>query len=114
MDLATPETTAFDLVRFPAASGHWSNIATVLSELSEKIDPAALAAGASRVARTDVQRLGWLLDLVEQPDLADALASTVAGKRLLPTPLTSTRDAAKAPTDPRWHILVNDDVKPDL
>ena len=114
MDVATPETTAFDLARFPAASGYWSNIATVLSELSERIDPAAFAAGASRVARTDVQRLGWLLDLVEQPDLADALASTVAGKRLLPTPLTSTRDAAKAPTDPRWHILVNDDLEPNL
>jgi hypothetical protein len=48
----------------------------------------ALAAGAARVARADVQRLGWLLDLIERPDLADALAATVAGKRLLPTPLT--------------------------
>lgn len=88
MQVATPETTAFDLVRFPAAAGYWNNIATVLSELAEKLDPEALAAGAARMARTDVQRLGWLLDFVEQPDRADALAATVAGKRLLPTPLT--------------------------
>jgi predicted transcriptional regulator of viral defense system len=114
MQVATPETTAFDLVRFPAASGHWSNIATVLSELAEKLDPDALAAGAARAARADVQRLGWLFDLVEQPELADALAATVAGKRLLPTPLTGAREAADAPLDPRWHVLVNDDVEPDL
>lgn len=114
MEVATPETTALDLVRFPAASGYWSNIATVLSELAEKLDPKALAAGASRVARTDVQRLGWLLDFVEQPDLANALAATVAGKRLLPTPLTGARESTSAPLDDRWHVLVNDDVEPDL
>jgi len=114
MEVATPETTAFDLVRFPAASGYWSNIATVLSELAEKLDPETLAAGASRVARTDVQRLGWLLDFVEQPDLSGALAATVAGKRLLPTPLTGARESSNAPLDPRWHVLINDDVEPDL
>lgn len=63
MEVATPETVAFDLVRFPGASGYWSNVATVLAELGEKLDPARLVAGASRVARSDVQRLGWLLDL---------------------------------------------------
>jgi hypothetical protein len=114
MQVATPETIAFDLVRCPAAAGYWSNIATVLSELAEKLDPVALAAGAARMARTDVQRLGWILDLVEQPDLAGALAATVAGKRLLPTPLTGARESAGAPVDPRWHVLINDDVEPDL
>lgn len=114
MVVATPETTAFDLVRFPAAAGYWSNIATVLAELAEKLDPSALVAGAGRVARSDIQRLGWLLELVERPELADALAAALGGKRLLPTPLTSTRDVANAPLDPRWHVLVNDDVEPDL
>jgi len=31
-------------VRFPSASGYWSNIATVLFELAERIDPQRLAA----------------------------------------------------------------------
>jgi hypothetical protein len=55
-----------------------------------------------------------LLDFVEQPDLANALAATVAGKRLLPTPLTGARESANVSLDPRWHVLVNDDVEPDL
>ncbi len=42
MVVSTPETTAFDLVRFPSAAGYWSNIATVLSELAGQLDPSRL------------------------------------------------------------------------
>lgn len=114
MVVATPETTAFDLVRFPSACGYWSNVATVLSELAEKLDPGKLGAGASRVERSSLQRLGWLLDYLEEGDLADALARELNGKRLLPTPLTTVRDAKDAPLDPRWRVLINDDVELDL
>jgi predicted transcriptional regulator of viral defense system len=114
MQVATPETTAFDLVRFPAACGYWSNIATVLAELAERLDALTLAACAEHMARTDVQRLGWLLDLIERPDLANALAATVVGKRLLPTPLSGGRPVKNAVLDARWHVLVNDAVEPDL
>ncbi len=114
MVVSTPVTTAFDLVRFPSACGHWNNVATVLAELAEKLEPDKLVAGASRVARSDVQRLGWLLDLVEQKALADELAEVLEDQRLLPTPLTSARDSADTPLDPRWRVLVNDEVEPDL
>ena len=114
MVVSTPETTAFDLVRYPAACGYWNNVATVLAELSERIDADKLRAGASRVARSDVQRLGWLLELVEERELARALAEALEGHRLLPTMLTSARDGTDAPIDSRWHVIVNDDVEPDL
>jgi len=114
MVASTPETTAFDIVRFPAACGFWSNIATILSELAEKIDADKLAAGAVRVARSDVQRLGWLLDFIGESELADALTGILEGERLQPTPLSTKRTSDKAVLDPRWRILVNDDVEPDL
>ena len=63
MVAATPETTAFDLARFSAACGSWSNVATIVAELAETLGPAALVSGAARVARSDVQRLRWLLKL---------------------------------------------------
>ena len=110
MLVSTPETTAFDLVRFPSAAGSWSNIATVLLELAEKLDPKLLAAGSTRVARSETQRLGWLLDFLEEGDLAESLGAALQGKRLVPTPLTTTLDASDAPLDPRWQILVNDEV----
>lgn len=114
MVVSTPETTAFDLVRFPSAAGYWNNIATVLGELAESLDPGLLATGAERVARSDSQRLGWLLDLLGERQLADAVATALEGERLVPTPLSPARKASDAPLDPRWRILVNDDVEPDL
>lgn len=114
MVVSTPETTAFDLVRFRAACGYWNNVATALAELAEKLDPDRLVAGASRVARSDFQRLGWLLELVEENELADALAKELEGQRLLPTPLTSARTRADVPIDRRWRVLVNDEVEPEL
>jgi predicted transcriptional regulator of viral defense system len=114
MVVASPETTAFDLVRFPEACGYWSNVATVLAELADKLDPVRLAALVPRGARSDAQRLGWLLERIGRVDLADALGQVLAGKRLLPTALTTVRESADAPLEPRWHVLVNDDVEPDL
>lgn len=114
MLVSTPETTAFDVVRFSGACGGWSNVATVLAELAERLDPDKLAAGAARVARSDVQRLGWLLDRVDETVLADALAKTLDGQRLLPTSLTSARSTVDASLDPRWRVVVNDEVEPDL
>jgi predicted transcriptional regulator of viral defense system len=114
MVVASPETAAFDLVRFPEACGYWSNVATVLAELADKLDHVRLAALVPRGARSDAQRLGWLLERIGRADLADAFNVVIAGKRLLPTPLTTSRESADAPLDPRWHVLVNDDVEPDL
>lgn len=114
MVVSTPETTAFDLVRFSSVCGSWSNVATVLAELTEKLTCDELAAASARVACSDVQRLGWLLDTIRETTLADRLAKTLAGKRLLPTRLTGGRDRDDAPLDTRWRVLVNDDVEPDL
>ena len=113
MRVATPETTAFDLVRFPSAVGYWSNIATVLSELAEAIDPRRLVAGAARVSRSDVQRLGWLLDLIGENALAEPLAVSLAGRRLALIPLNPRRAVGDARSDRRWRILINDVVEPD-
>lgn len=114
MVVSTPETTAFDLVRYPAAAGYWNNVATVLSELAESLEGGRLAASAKRASRSDVQRLGWLLDLLDERTLADALAAALAGRRLQSTPLNCLRKAAGARLDPRWQVLVNDEVDPDL
>jgi len=40
--------------------------------------------------------------------------AALGGKRLVPTLLSTARDASGAPLAPRWRVLVNDDVDPDL
>jgi predicted transcriptional regulator of viral defense system len=64
MKISSPELTALDLLRYPRASGGIDAAATVLSELSDKLDPEKLARAARHFERSVIQRLGYLLDFL--------------------------------------------------
>jgi hypothetical protein len=110
MAVATPETTAFDLVRFAPAAGHWSNVATVLSELAEKIDGEVLAEVAPLVQLPDAQRLGYLLTLVGAGRRAAPLAGWLAQRRTTIVRLRTDVPACDVDVDPRWRLIPNEEV----
>lgn len=114
MAVATPETTAFDLVRFFSAAGHWSNVATVLSELAEKIDADRLVQVADLVQLPDVQRLGYLLTVVGQGELADPLARWLAKRRTTIVHLRTDRPRGDVEVDSRWRLIPNEMIDIDL
>jgi len=60
--VSTPEATALDLVGYAHRAGGLSQVATVLSELAERIDPEKLAAAARTAPVAWAQRLGYLLE----------------------------------------------------
>lgn len=113
MRVATPETTAFDLVRYQAGGGHLSNAATVLAELAERMDAQALARIANLVRLPDVQRLGYLLDAVGESDLANTLAKWLDRRRPRSIPLCPG-EPAHVELDERWHVLPNVELEVDL
>lgn len=113
MRIATPETTAFDLVRYQAGAGHLSNAATVLAELAECMDGQALVNIAPLVRLPDVQRLGYLLDAVGQTDLAGPLAKWIETRRPRAILLRPGEPAGVA-VDKRWHIRPNVELEVDL
>ena len=113
MRVATSETTAFDLVRYPSAAGHLSNVATVLSELSARLDAATLTAIAPLVRVPDVQRLGYLLEAVGQGQLAEPLAAWLAKQKPRAVPLHPARAAGVVP-DGRWDGRTHVELEPDL
>lgn len=113
MTVSTPETTALDLVRYAHASGQLGNVATVLAELADRIDPARLVAAATLVTEmAHVQRLGYLLDLVGA-SCANELRLWTEERRPAPVPLRPDLVAAGAPRDARWSVVVNDTVDVD-
>lgn len=61
-------------VGHPERCGDLDNVATVIAELAESIEGDALEAEARRAPVAWVQRLGYLLALVEQDELAERLA----------------------------------------
>lgn len=113
MAVATPETTAFDLVRYPAAAGHWSNVGTVLSELAERISGERLLEVASLVRLPDVQRLGYLLELVGESERAEPLADWLSQWRTTIVRLRTDRSARNRRPDPRWRLIPNERVEID-
>ncbi len=113
MRVATPETTAFDLVRYPDAAGHLSNIATVLAELAERMDPQALVRVASLVRLPDVQRLGYLLDAIGEGDLARPVARWLESRRPRVI-LLRPGEPADVAIDHRWHVRPNAELETDV
>ena len=112
MWISSPELTAWDLLRYPQASGGLNPTATVLSELGPKLRGEQLAALAPAFERTALQRLGYLLERVGQAGPARALVPLVALANPAWVELdpadASDPDFAPSPTerDPRWRVIV--------
>lgn len=75
--VSTPEATALDLVGYPHHAGGLDNAATVLSELTEKIDPDKLVVAARTSPVSWSQRLGYVLELIGSQDKIGSLRSYV-------------------------------------
>jgi predicted transcriptional regulator of viral defense system len=114
MRISTPEATAYDLVRYASSAGHLDNVVTVLDELADKIDVEKLEKLAASLPAPVAQRLGYLLDRIERRDLSDPLASSLRARRLRPIPLAPGRGAVAQEADPRWRVIPNVTLEPDL
>ena len=113
MVAGTPETTAFDLVRFFSAAGHWNNVATLLSELAEELDGVKLVEVAEQVRLPDVQRLGYLLTAVGRGEVVEPLACWLSERRPRLVRLRTDRPAGQALVDRRWRLIPNEVIDVD-
>ncbi len=112
MRVSTPEATALDLFRYLDGAGHLGNIATVLSELAEKIEGQRLVEVAKQGGElSSAQRLGHILDQVGVGALGAPLAKWVADQRPRFVPLRPDRSTRRAAKDSRWRVLVNEKVE---
>ena len=113
MKISSAALTALDLLRYPQASGGIDNIATILSDLRQEIDPEQLAALSAVVERPVVQRLGYLLDRFEHDVLTEPMLEAMRARGSLPwTELDrkGAQDPDFAPEprqrDLRWRVIV--------
>ena len=114
-NVSTPEATALDLVRYYKATGYFNNVATVLAELSERIDSKklVLAAEASNELSI-VQRLGYLLEVYGDKKLIEPLQKWMSEQKTKFVPLRSGWNGEILSRNEPWRVLVNDLVEPDL
>lgn len=114
LKISTPAATAFDLVGYPRHAAGLDNVATVLAELTEKIDGNDLRRIAELSPIAWAQRLGYLLDLVGARDKAEELAQYIAQKKPVVVALVRTMPRKGASRLERWRLLVNTKVEADL
>ena len=113
MKMSSAALTALDLLRYPQASGGIDNVATVLSDLRQRIDPEQLAALSAVVERPVVQRLGHLLDNFDHDVLTEPMLEALRARGSLPwieLDRKGAQDADFAPEprqrDLRWRVIV--------
>jgi predicted transcriptional regulator of viral defense system len=109
--VSTPEMTAFDLVRYRRA-GSIDHVATVLSELSDRMTgPRLLTVAGKGQNMPIIQRLGYLLSVAGEEELASALHPLVERARPRLVRLEPRSSEAVVARDPRWCVLVNTTIE---
>lgn len=108
--VSSPEATALDLVGYADHAGGLGQVATVLSELAERIDPEKLVAVARTAPMPWAQRLGYLLEhlgfAVKTPSLKAYVREYAKQSALLLPKAAEKRSRRKG-----WKLYVNADVK---
>lgn len=114
LQISSPEATAYDLVGYPHHCGGLDNVATVLAELGEKLDPQDLAEIAGLSPLPWSQRLGYILEIVGHASRTGFLAFFVANSVKDATSLIPGAEAGAARREDRWKLRINADLEPDL
>ena len=111
--VSTAEATAVDLAGYPHHAGGLDQVATVLSELAEKINAKRLVAAAKTAPLPWAQRLGYLLELVGAKDQASGLKEYVGRQARDWTALVPGARRGRAPRAAEWLLHVNAKVEPE-
>ncbi len=109
--VSSAEVTAVDLVGYAHHCGGLDQVATVLSDLAERIDPVLLTAAAETAPLPWAQRLGYLLELVGSREKAASLKAYVQAKARNPTVLLPKAPRVEISRAPDWKLIVNATVE---
>lgn len=112
--VSTPEATALDLIGYCNQAGGLDQVATVLSELVERLNSDKLPAAAKVAPIAWAQRLGYLLEQVGMPEKATALKEYVCSHARESTYLLPGAPHEDSERAADWKLYVNATVEPAL
>lgn len=111
--VSSPEATALDLAGYVEHAGGLGQVATVLSELAERIDPDKLAGAAATAPIPWAQRLGYILDHLGFEAKTATLKQYVR-EHAKKSAVLSPKAPAKRARNKTWKLYVNAQVEAEL
>ena len=112
---SSPEATCFDIVAFSSHCGGLGNVLTVVSELIEQMTVDSFRTVLSIENKFSVtQRLGYLFELVEAKEFADAAEDFLKSRYLSETILDVRNPSRKGDVHKRWKLLINTILESDV
>jgi predicted transcriptional regulator of viral defense system len=105
--VSSPEVTALDLVGYAHHAGGLSQVAMVLSELAERVDPEKLAAAARTAPIAWAQRLGYLLEHLGSTAKTPALKEYVREHAKQSTALLPKARRTRSRRNKGWKLYIN-------
>src|SRR5260370_10487244 len=112
--VSTPEAPALARVGYERHAGGLNQVATVLSELAERIDPEKLAAIARTAPVPWVQRLGYLLEHLGFAAKVPALKEYVREHAKQSTVLLRQAPQKRSHRNKGWKLYINAKVEAEL
>jgi predicted transcriptional regulator of viral defense system len=117
INVSSPEMTALDIVCEEERIGGLSRAAEILVELAESIswDDSKLEL-LKHYSIAAIQRLGYLLDVIEESSLANDLMALAkqTGKTIRKTPLKISKPTSEdMAIDQKWKIIINQTIDID-
>ena len=114
IQVSSPETTAVDLVGYQHQIGGLDQVATIVSELADRIDAQKLVSAAQIAPLPWAQRLGYLLEQAGAVDKVASLKAYVHSVAPENTALLPQQSTVGKRRDVHWKLIVNADVEPDV
>ena len=117
MNVSSPELTALDLVCNEEKIGGLSRVAEILIELAESLHFNNRQADLLACFSTPViQRLGCMLDLIEEHELADTLLLLAKRRELSFRKIRlkqSKPQTNEMKIDSKWKVIINQEIETD-
>ena len=119
VNISCPELTAFDLLIYEKNVGGVNRIATILSELAEILNFENISIDFLKSLNVAIiQRLGYLLDLLEFKELANVLLqkskeADIKFRKYPLSVLSEKKNYADFQTNDKWKIIINEEIDID-
>jgi predicted transcriptional regulator of viral defense system len=111
-NVSSPEIIAFDLVKYVKHVGAFHNVATVLQELSTKINPEKLVEAASFFDIPTIQRTGYILEAFGEVNVTQNLLLWINEKKPRHTSLRPDKPC-QGEKNTHWRIIINEIIEVD-